>query len=88
MKPWTWNELTDKAADSDECDAFVKTYGEIGAVALELANRLSVPGEITESAIENIKTCGCAMCKQWHEGCSDEQVRQLYEKLYNEKYGK
>jgi hypothetical protein len=88
MKPWTWSELADKSMDSDECNAFVKTYGKIGAVALELANRLESPEGNSEDFLTFIKECGCAMCKQWHVNLSDELVRSLYEKIYKEAYGK
>jgi len=88
MKPWTWEQLAEKSDNSLGCEAFVKKYGEIGAVALELANRMEFTDENNPEWIKFTKECGCAMCSQWHHGLSDELVRSLYEKLYKEAYGK
>lgn len=86
MKPWTWKQIVEKSEDADTCDAFVKQYGKIGAVALELASRLECPGPDTKDFEEYTRACGCAMCKQWHFGWSDERVRKHYKKLYFAQY--
>jgi hypothetical protein len=88
MKPWTWKQLAAKTTKGESCEAFVKKYGEIGAVALELASRVEFPTENTSDWEEFTQECGCAMCKQWHVGLSDELVWSLYASLYKKAYGK
>lgn len=88
MKPWTWKQLAKKSGSASACEAFVEKYGEIGAVALELANRVEFIGEDSLEWIKFTKECGCAMCRQWHHGLSDELVWSLYASLYKKAYGK
>ena len=95
-EPWTWEQVAERSYDNDVCNAFVRLYGEIGGVALELAHRLyfsvyadGLPtgkpscelGPMCEPGI-------CAMCDQWHATWSFKRLLSYYAKLYARKYGR
>lgn len=92
MKPWTWKQLAKKSVMPEDADAFVNQYGKLGALALEVANRLEYPeyddlekrpGRWKEFCMN----CSCAMCKQWHHSLSDAQVVALYRRLFKRSGG-
>jgi hypothetical protein len=92
MKPWTWKQIAEKSVMAEDANAFVKRYGKLGALALEIANRMEHPiFDDTDDRKQSWKdftcACGCAMCKQWHHGWSNKKVVNLYRRLYRKQYG-